>query len=54
MSLTRFRPRPEKLVAAQPRTFAEAGKLQGLTPASLVYLYQHVSSRSSKKARVVN
>ena len=44
----------EKLVAARPRTFAEAGKLQGLTPASLVYLYQHVSSRSSKKAHVVN
>ena len=43
----------EKLVAARPRTFAEAGAISGLTPASLVYLYQHVSSRGSK-ARVVN
>ena len=38
----------EKLGAARPRTFAEAARISGVTPASLVYLYNHVANGSKR------
>lgn len=41
----------EKLNAVRPETFAAASQIQGMTPHSLVYLYNHVTRRS--KVRLV-
>lgn len=40
----------EKLNTIRPETFAAASQMQGITPHSLVYLYNHVTRRS--KVRV--
>lgn len=40
----------EKLEAARPRTLAEAGAIQGITPNSLTYLLAHLRSRRSQGA----
>ena len=41
----------EKLRAVRPNTFAEASQINGMTPQSLVYLYNHVMRRSKKSQR---
>ena len=39
----------EKLGAARPNTFAEAAAISGVTPASIVYLYNHVANGKPNK-----
>ena len=41
----------EKLRAIRPNTFAEASQISGMTPQSLVYIYNHVLRRSKKWER---
>lgn len=40
----------EKLNLVRPETFAAASQMQGITPHSLVYLYNHVTRRSKVQA----
>jgi len=39
----------EKLAIARPETFAEASKISGVTPQSLVFLFHHVTRRNQKR-----
>ena len=41
----------EKLSHLRPSTFAEASAISGVTPQSLIYLYQHIQKRARQRDR---
>lgn len=41
----------EKLSQIRPSTFAEASNISGVTPQSLIYLYQHIQKRARQRDR---
>jgi tRNA uridine 5-carboxymethylaminomethyl modification enzyme len=41
----------EKLSQLRPSTFAEASAISGVTPQSLIYLYQHIQKRARQRDR---
>lgn len=41
----------EKLAKVRPETFADASKISGVTPQSLVHLYYHVTRRNQQRDR---